>query len=74
MASIGSLGSRYEKVRTPDLIFIDETHHALSNQYRVLYKAYPDAIFIGLTGTPWLLDGRGLCEAFEAMIDGPAPS
>lgn len=74
VASIGSLGSRYAKVKAPDLIFIDEAHHSLSNQYRALFEAYPDATFIGLTGTPWLLDGRGLCEAFEEMITGPAPS
>ncbi len=74
VASIQSLQSRFGRVQAPDLIFIDETHHALSPSYLKLFEAFPEARVIGLTGTPWLLDGRGLDEVFEVMETGPKPS
>lgn len=74
VASIQSLQSRFALVRPPDLIIIDEAHHALSPSYRKFLDTFPEARVIGLTGTPWLLDGSGLGEAFEVMETGPAPS
>lgn len=51
------------------LIFIDECHRAGSDSYIELFRAYPNAIIIGWTATPWRLDGRPLGgELFEILI------
>ena len=36
----------------PDLIVIDEAHHALAETYRELWKKYPEARKLGMTATP----------------------
>ena len=49
-----------EKVGAPDLIIIDEADLARAQSYASLLDAFPRATVIGLTGTPWRLDGKGL--------------
>ena len=36
----------------PDLIVIDEAHHALAETYRILWENYPEARKLGMTATP----------------------
>ena len=36
----------------PDLVIIDEAHHALAKTYRILWEKWPEAKFLGLTATP----------------------
>ena len=55
------------------LIIIDESHHARAESYQRLLAQYPDARIIGLTATPWRLDGRGLGELFEGLIVAARP-
>jgi len=43
-----------------DLVVIDECHHAIAQQYRSLLDHYAGVPIIGLTATPFRLDGRGL--------------
>lgn len=50
-----------------DLYFIDECHHALSASYRKVDEAYASAVKLGLTATPYLANGDGLGEAFDAL-------
>jgi len=71
VASIQSLPSRIGKIQPPDLIIIDEAHHAISGAYRRVLDAYPQARVIGVTATPCRLDGRGLGDVFDALIEGP---
>jgi hypothetical protein len=35
-------------------------------------EAFPEAFVLGVTATPERLDGRGLCDAFDGMVVGPA--
>lgn len=56
------------KPTPPSLIFIDEAHHARAASYQKILDAYPDAVSIGLTATPWRSDGKGLGELFEDMV------
>ena len=72
VASIQSVVARIGKVTPPDLIVIDEAHHATAGQYRKVLDAYPGARVIGVTATPCRLDGRGLGDVFDDLIVGPS--
>lgn len=71
VASVQSVASRIGKIEPPDLIVIDEAHHATSATYRKILDAYPDARVIGVTATPCRLDGSGLGDVFDDLIIGP---
>jgi superfamily II DNA or RNA helicase len=51
----------------PDLIVIDEAHHALAETYRELWKRYPEARKLGMTATPCRLNGKGFTDLFDAL-------
>jgi superfamily II DNA or RNA helicase len=78
VASVQTLGRRLSDPRytAPDLIVIDEAHHAVAGQWRAVIDAYPAARILGVTATPERLDGRGLGidagGAFDDMILGPS--
>lgn len=75
VASIQTLSGRFASGRLElppaKVIFIDEAHHAVARTYRNILDQYPDAIVIGLTGTPCRGDGRGLGGVFEVMVICP---
>jgi DNA repair protein RadD len=76
VASVQTLGRRLHHDRdAPDLIVIDEAHHAVAGQWAAITAAYPNARLLGVTATPERLDGRGLgVEAggcFDALVMGP---
>lgn len=71
VASVQTLVGKIGKIEAPDLIIIDEAHHAISGSYRKILDAYPLAKVIGVTATPCRLDGRGLGDVFDALILGP---
>jgi DNA repair protein RadD len=50
-----------------DLVVIDEAHRALADSYRRALTLAPGALVIGLTATPWRLDGRGLDGVFTVL-------
>lgn len=58
----------------PDIIVIDETHRALAASYTKLIAAYPLAIVLGLTATPYRTDGRGLGELYTELIPVAQPA
>lgn len=53
------------------LIVIDECHHATADGYGAVMSAYPDADVLGLTATPYRLDGSGLRDVFDVIESGP---
>lgn len=63
VASIQTLVRR--KMPPCDLIIIDEAHHATAGSYSSLMTDTPR---IGLTATPFRLDGRGLGDVFGEII------
>jgi superfamily II DNA or RNA helicase len=77
VASVQTLGRRISDPRypAPDLIVIDEAHHAVAGQWATVCAAYPNARLLGVTATPQRMDGLGLgVEAggpFDAMVVGP---
>ena len=52
----------------PDLVIIDEAHHALAKTYRVLWEKWPQAKFLGLTATPCRMNGTGFTDLFDVLI------
>lgn len=52
-----------------DLIIVDESHHVCGGQYQTLLKNYPDAYVLGLTATPERLDGKGLDDIFQDLLE-----
>jgi superfamily II DNA or RNA helicase len=55
----------------PDIIIVDECHHAAAGTWGKILQAFPKAIRLGFTATPERLDGKGLAGAFDTLIRGP---
>ena len=51
------------------LVIVDEAHHALAKTYKMMWEAWPDAKFLGLTATPYRLDGEGFTELFDVLVE-----
>lgn len=72
VASIATLLRR--SVRPPaGLLILDECSHAAAKSWTQLLESYPAAKVIGLTATPWRLDGKGLGECFDAAVVAATP-
>lgn len=67
VASVASMGRR--AIDPPGVIIVDEAHRTLSPSYLAILDRWPKAIVIGLTATPVRLDGRGLGDVYEALIE-----
>ena len=52
----------------PSLVVVDEAHHALAKTYRMLWEAWPKARFLGLTATPYRLNGVGFTDLFDTLV------
>lgn len=73
VASVQTIVRRLENVKSaPDLIIIDEAHHAAAGSWRKILEHWPDAYRLGVTATPCRLQGRGLAEAFDQLVLGPS--
>ena len=55
----------------PDIIIVDECHHAAAGTWGKILQAFPQAIRLGFTATPERLDGKGLSDTFDCLIRGP---
>lgn len=51
-----------------DYIIIDEAHHATAQSYTKLWSYYPLSKKLGVTATPWRMDGRGFRGYFDTFI------
>lgn len=51
-----------------DYIIIDEAHHAIAHSYTKLWNYYPRSKKLGVTATPWRMDGRGFKGNFDTFI------
>ena len=75
VASVQTLVRRLDKIEPPDLIIIDEAHHANAGSWKKVIEAYPKAKILGVTATPCRGDGRGLGldsgGVFDDLVMGP---
>lgn len=72
IASVQTLARRIGKTKTPKLIVWDECHHVAAGSWSKIHASFTDSFHIGLTATPERLDGTGLNQWFQSMIDGPS--
>lgn len=71
VASVQTIIRRLDSLPPPDLIVFDEAHHIGSQSWQDIFNRFPRARVLGLTATPWRLDGMGLGNFFEEMVIGP---
>lgn len=75
VASVQTLLKRLDKIQPPDLIIIDEAHHATAGSWRKVVEAFPNARVLGVTATPCRGDGTGLGQdtggVFDDIVIGP---
>jgi len=72
VASVFTLARRLDRYDAPDLIIVDEAHHAISTStWGRVITAFPKAKLLGVTATPIRLSGEGLGDLFECMVQGP---
>ena len=51
-----------------DFIIIDEAHHAIANSYKKLWSYYPTSKKLGVTATPWRMNGAGFTDIFDVLV------
>ena len=69
VSSIQWLSRHYREIKEkPSLIVIDESHHALAETYAEVMNAYPKAKKLGLTATPYRLNGKGFTDLFDTLL------
>jgi superfamily II DNA or RNA helicase len=73
IVSKDTLIRRYDKIKNwPDLLIFDEAHLYLDRQKEIISHLPEKSKIIGLTATPERLDGRGLSEIYQELIEGPS--
>jgi len=73
VASVQTLIRRLDTIDwQPCLIIIDEAHHAAAGSWSQILNHWPGALRLGVTATPCRLDGRGLRNTFDALVEGPS--
>ena len=58
----------------PELIILDECHHATAKSWLSVLNFFPEARVVGLTATPARLSGEGLGKIFDSLVLGPTVS
>jgi superfamily II DNA or RNA helicase len=72
VAMVQTLVRRLDRITPPDLIVIDECHHAVASSWKKVLERFGRAYVLGVTATPERLDGQGLREVgFQELVLGP---
>jgi DNA repair protein RadD len=72
VASVWTLHNRLCRFPAPDLLVVDEAHHAVSKTtWGKILNHWPNAARLGVTATPCRLSGEGLGEMFDDLVLGP---
>jgi superfamily II DNA or RNA helicase len=70
---VQTLARRLDRIAAqPDLIVIDEAHHATAGIWGKALTHWPEALRLGVTATPVRQDGRGLGVVFDRLVLGPS--
>lgn len=74
--SVQTLARRFQTggLKLPKLCVWDECSHIAASSWDKIFKAMPEAYHIGLTATPERLDGKGLGQYFDEIVNGPSVS
>jgi len=72
ICSLDTIKSRLDRMTPPKLALIDETHYGGAGLDAIIaWLKNHSALIIGLSATPWRLDGRGLGCYYQDMVCGP---
>lgn len=71
VAMVQTIAKRLHRIAEPDLLVVDEAHHAVAGSWSKLAAAWPNAKILGVSATPERLDGQGLGAAFDVLVEGP---
>lgn len=72
--TVGKIVHRLDRLPKPNLIITDETHHSKARTYRKIYDYYPDVPRLGFTASPWRMNGAGLDDIYQTMVEGKTVS
>ena len=73
LATIGmvqTITRHVDDLDPPQIIFVDEAHHALATTYQRVLKAFPKAYKLLFTATPYRLNGAGFTDIADDLITG----
>lgn len=73
LATIGmvqTITRHVDDLEPPQIIFVDEAHHALARTYQRVLKAFPKAYKLLFTATPYRLNGAGFTDIADDLING----
>ncbi|WP_072539750.1 DEAD/DEAH box helicase family protein [Lactiplantibacillus plantarum] len=70
MGMVQTITRHIDELNKPAIIMIDEAHHALSKSYQRIIQAFPDALKLLFTATPWRMDGKGLNVIADDIVLG----
>ncbi|WKF84462.1 DEAD/DEAH box helicase [Lacticaseibacillus pantheris] len=75
LARVGMVQTLWRRVKKkgvdpPAIIIIDEAHHALAASYQTIINAFPNALVLMFTATPYRLSGAGMGEVADDLIPG----
>lgn len=70
VASVQTLVRRLDewKNKSFSFIIIDEAHHSVAETYQTIVKSFPDAKVLGVTATPYRLNGTGFRHIFGTLL------
>lgn len=71
LSMVMTIVRRLDKTQRPDLIVVDENHHVLANSYRKILN-YFNTHVLGFTATPIRLNGDGLGDINDVLLEGPS--
>mmetsp|Transcript_6910 Transcript_6910/g.21389 ORF Transcript_6910/g.21389 Transcript_6910/m.21389 type:complete len:633 (+) Transcript_6910:2-1900(+) len=54
-----------------DRVIVDEAHHSCAPSWSRIFAKFPDAVKVGVTATPFRLDGRALGDVYQELVEGP---
>ncbi len=70
VASVATLVRRLSTF-APDhfsLIIVDECHHSVAGSFQKILNHFAGAAVVGLTATPYRLDGKGLGDIYQELV------
>ncbi len=73
VGSVQTLVRRLDVLEQVELVIVDEAHHATAGAYQALLNFWGRARVMGLTATPWRLDGKGLGDLFDSHVIATTP-
>lgn len=68
LGMVQTIVRRLDEMERPDLIVVDENHHVLARSYKRILE-YFDTLVIGFTATPIRLNGDGLGDINDVLIE-----